>query len=228
MQRTQELGPTEHEEIFKILRSHNIDHTQNNNGVFVNLNRVPDATIHEVQRFVDFCFDNKQDLDEYDKRLNECKLSQNYDRFLGVGPMLPMAQGLDPLPSLDAGQQAEEFEIQLDLQLPSQHGNMESTTVTLGTAGTSRDVIEAPDVDASAVTVTPYAAVTGALVPPAGQPSAPPNWAVGTKRMMNSKFHLAKKKYSKKRVADRRNDGMDHTSNELTLDPFLMPGLLQT
>jgi hypothetical protein len=84
MQRTQELGPTEHEEIFKILQRHDVGHTQNNNGIFVNLSTVPDAVVAEVQRFVDFCFDNKQEMDDYDKRINECKLSQNYDKFMGV------------------------------------------------------------------------------------------------------------------------------------------------
>lgn len=84
IQRTQELGPTEHEEIFKILSTSGIGHTRNKNGVFINLSSVPDEVLCLVHKFVDFCIGNKHDLDEYDKRLNECKLNQNYQAFLRV------------------------------------------------------------------------------------------------------------------------------------------------
>jgi hypothetical protein len=161
MQRTQDLGPTEHEEIFKILNMSGIDHTQNNNGVFINLSRVPDDVVDRVQNFVDFCFDNKHDLDEYDKRLNECKLSNNYDRIRGTKPDTEDDAGTD-------------------------------------------------EPKASPVQFAP----APALPPPSDTLTSV------AKRIMNSKFHQAKKKYAKKRVVDRKNDDM--SSHDLLPEPYLI------
>lgn len=94
LSRVQELGTTEHAEIFRMLCEGGVEHMQNNYGVFVNLARVSDAVMRQVQDFVNFCLDNKQDLDEYDKRLNECKLSQNFQRMMG-GEGVRQADGAD-------------------------------------------------------------------------------------------------------------------------------------
>lgn len=72
------LSKTEHEEIFKIMRSKEESFTQNKNGVFFNLSNISDAIIKEIDMFVEFCLKNKKELDEYDKKLNECKISNNY------------------------------------------------------------------------------------------------------------------------------------------------------
>lgn len=149
MQRTQDLGPTEHEEIFKIIRDCDVEHTQNNNGVFVNLTRVSDDVVDRVRRFVDFCIENKQDLDAYDKRLNECKLMQSFDKLTT---------------------QASEF---------------------LAPAGKA---------------------------PTASEVSAQTFSVAGAKRMTQSRFHLAKKYYTKKRVSDRRTAENDASANELVPD----------
>lgn len=71
------LSDTEHNEIFKLLREHNIPFTQNRNGVFLNFKNVPDDIVEVIDQFVTFCYANKKDLDEYDKRLIECKLNNN-------------------------------------------------------------------------------------------------------------------------------------------------------
>lgn len=70
------LTPTEHEEIFAIIRgaAGSATFTRNNNGVFFNLASLPDDVMAQIDRFVAFCMDNKQALDEYDKKLNESKL----------------------------------------------------------------------------------------------------------------------------------------------------------
>lgn len=76
------LSETEHEEIFKIMRYNNVDFTQNNNGVFFNISTVPESVIEQISNFVTFCSENKKKLDEYDKRINECKINNNYDEIL--------------------------------------------------------------------------------------------------------------------------------------------------
>lgn len=70
------LGPTEHQEIFRILLKHNIPFTQNNNGTFVNISSTPESIIEEISNFVSFCTQNNKELDEYDKMLHQCKLYQ--------------------------------------------------------------------------------------------------------------------------------------------------------
>ena len=72
-QRIGELGSTEHMEIYGIITQHGIEHTRNKNGVFVNMSTLPNDVVHTIHQFVSFCHDNKIVLDEYDKRLNECK-----------------------------------------------------------------------------------------------------------------------------------------------------------
>lgn len=76
-QRISELGPTEHKEIYGILNTHSVEYTRNSNGVFVNMTTLPDVILSIIEQFVSFCHDNKLILDEYDKRLSECKFNSN-------------------------------------------------------------------------------------------------------------------------------------------------------
>lgn len=76
------LSATEHEEILKIISHHNIHFSRNKNGVFFNLSSLNDAIIKELDDFVTYCVSNKKELDEYDKKLNECKLSNNFQSML--------------------------------------------------------------------------------------------------------------------------------------------------
>lgn len=82
MDRISMLSDTEHNEIFKLLKDRGISFTQNRNGVFLNFKSVPDDVIISIDQFVTFCFANKKDLDEYDKRLNECKLNNNVESLV--------------------------------------------------------------------------------------------------------------------------------------------------
>jgi hypothetical protein len=83
MERIGTLGTTEHAEIFRILKRHSIPHTQNKNGIFINVTSVPDEVVKEVADFVAFCFHNNKELEEYEKNLNQCKLYQNLDCLQG-------------------------------------------------------------------------------------------------------------------------------------------------
>lgn len=78
IEKISKLSKIEHEEIFKLMKSKNEAFTQNKNGVFFNLSMISDEIVTEVEQFVDFCLKNKQELDDYDKKLNECKISNNY------------------------------------------------------------------------------------------------------------------------------------------------------
>lgn len=82
MEKITALGSTEHTEIFRILKKYNVPHTQNNNGIFVNITSVPEEILKEVHDFVSYCSLNNKELEDYDKKLNQCKLYQNLDCML--------------------------------------------------------------------------------------------------------------------------------------------------
>lgn len=77
------MTKTEHEEIFKIIRDKNADlnYSKNKNGVFLNLSSLSDETIHDVNNFVTYCINNKKELDEYDKKINECKINNSLNNL---------------------------------------------------------------------------------------------------------------------------------------------------
>ena len=117
MQRIQELGPTEHAEIFKMLSEHGVDYTRNSNGIFVNLSCVPAAVLNSLNTFVSFYIDNNHSLNEYDKRLSECKINASAavdepgDAKGGVGDgdeATPEAKEVEGEEAEEGGEEAEE------------------------------------------------------------------------------------------------------------------------
>lgn len=70
------LTKTEHNEIFKILHDYNINFTQNNNGLFFNLSEIDNSVIEKIDHLVNFFILNKKELDEHDKKINDCKNNQ--------------------------------------------------------------------------------------------------------------------------------------------------------
>jgi hypothetical protein len=71
------LGPFEHGEIFRMFEHHNVPYTRNKNGIFVNITSLDPTILEELAVFVKFCQKNNEELEDYDKRLNQCKLYQN-------------------------------------------------------------------------------------------------------------------------------------------------------
>ena len=61
----------------KIVKKSNVTYSQNKNGIFFNLSNLPDDFVKEIDDLVNYCMSNKKDLDEYDKIINECKMSNN-------------------------------------------------------------------------------------------------------------------------------------------------------
>lgn len=89
------LSTTEHEEIYRIICDHSVNVSKNKNGVFFNLSSVENDVVAKIDAFVSYCVSNKVQLDEYDKRLNECKMSNKY------GKIENMNIRLENLPSSD-------------------------------------------------------------------------------------------------------------------------------
>ncbi len=85
------LSKTEHEEIYKILlkfnssdKENNICFTRNKNGVFFNLSSIGDDLYVELDNFVNYCISNQKNLDDYDKKINECKINNNYNNIIHI------------------------------------------------------------------------------------------------------------------------------------------------
>lgn len=83
------LSKTEHEEIYKILKDFSmkseessIKFSKNKNGIFFNLSDIADELYDELDKFVQYCTNNKKDLDDYDKRINECKINNNFTNII--------------------------------------------------------------------------------------------------------------------------------------------------
>lgn len=53
----------EHLEILKIIKNNNDKFSENDNGVFINLSKLKKSTFIEINKFVDFCMNNKRNLE---------------------------------------------------------------------------------------------------------------------------------------------------------------------
>jgi hypothetical protein len=78
------LSSTEHEEIYRIITCSAVNTSKNKNGVFFNLSGIDDEIIEKIDTFVNYCISNKHELDEYDKKLNECKLNNKYSDIVNM------------------------------------------------------------------------------------------------------------------------------------------------
>ena len=90
------LSQTEHDEIFKMLkRDTQMNFTQNKNGVFFDISLLEDDIVTKVEQFVDFCTNNKIELDEYDKQINECKMNNSFDRIKQQHQSIPLSSAIN-------------------------------------------------------------------------------------------------------------------------------------
>jgi len=60
------LCQTEIDEIFKILYKNNSTYTQNNNGIFVNLNWVDPGILKQIHDYISFCLTSQTEINKYE------------------------------------------------------------------------------------------------------------------------------------------------------------------
>lgn len=77
------LSYTEHMEIFKILQD-KCNFTQNNNGIFFSISTLDDDSLQQINEFVNFCIENQVKLDEYDRKYNECRHQNCFERLIDM------------------------------------------------------------------------------------------------------------------------------------------------
>lgn len=95
-ERINTLSKMEHDEIFKIIKD-KTSYSKNKNGVFFNLSNLDQLVVDEIDKFVNYCINNKQDLDDYDKKMNECKMNHNFTNMMGENDELTIKPIVCPI-----------------------------------------------------------------------------------------------------------------------------------
>lgn len=69
------LVKSEQEQIFLILKKHKLDYSENSNGVFFDLSRIPREPFEEIQKFLSFCQANRSEFEARNKQMETSRLS---------------------------------------------------------------------------------------------------------------------------------------------------------
>jgi len=57
---------TEIDEIFKLIHKNNSKYTQNNNGIFINLNWVDEPILKQINDYINFCLKSQTEISKYE------------------------------------------------------------------------------------------------------------------------------------------------------------------
>ena len=71
-EKIESLDDNEHREILKIIKKYKCKFTENNNGIFINMNKLSDSVISEIEAFLEFSNENNKMLT---KRNNVLKIN---------------------------------------------------------------------------------------------------------------------------------------------------------
>lgn len=229
------LGATEHQEIFLMLQTHGIAHSSNSNGVFINLSTVPDDVLAIVRAFVDYCADNKKTLDEYEKRIQECKITHKFDRITasdkgkerdktnegdepieGVGlegistsssvsvsvSTSASTSASAPCPLSVCGSDFVTSDLPDATVCPSPSIHNEVLPVSGAAQTQPTKDIEGPDQPFSILVLPLVTSTSCPSTIPVPVPTIPP---AGANALNNGRFQAAKKRFSRRKIIDRRN-----------------------
>ena len=78
------LSATEHNEIFKIISETGYSFSKNNNGIFYNMSEFDEELVNRIDKFVTYCIENNRELDEYARKISECKMTNNFDNLSAI------------------------------------------------------------------------------------------------------------------------------------------------
>jgi hypothetical protein len=62
----EKISQNEVEEIFKMIHMYGCSYTKNNNGLFINLTRIPDELLSKIEQYVKFCNRSQTELKKYE------------------------------------------------------------------------------------------------------------------------------------------------------------------
>lgn len=75
------LVKSEQEQVFLILKKHKLDYSENSNGVFFDLSRIPNEPFEEIQKFLEFCQTNRNEFETRNKQMETSRLSLGESSF---------------------------------------------------------------------------------------------------------------------------------------------------
>lgn len=228
MHRISALGPTAHDEIFRRLKQNGVGHTQNANGMFVNLSFVDDALLGEISKFVDYCSDIERDIAGWDAKMNHCR--RGFSAYAH-------AHGLGGGCSGDEGGEEERHENGEDERSRGGYASSADDACLGRRGGGANDKADAGGADApdnvQHASAPSRAAATGGradcllrlkTILPVDDKTC--------KRRSLSKFAVARKRFSRKRVPTDKKPSATGASevdyeHELKPEPYIFPGAEQ-
>lgn len=75
------LVKSEQEQIFLILKRYRVDYSENSNGVFFDLSRVPEEAFQEMKKFLSFCQTNQKDFEVRERQMESSRLNLGETSF---------------------------------------------------------------------------------------------------------------------------------------------------
>lgn len=69
------LVVSEQEEIFRILKRGDCEYSENTNGVFFDVSRIPSSVFQEMKKFIVFCQANRKNFEERDREMEDSRLN---------------------------------------------------------------------------------------------------------------------------------------------------------
>lgn len=122
------LGTAAHEEIFRMLKADNVNHTRNKYGIHINLSSVDDELIGKICNFVDYCICKDKDLKEYNQKLEEYRVNKRFDALPMPNASAAQGGGWDGAPAPVAASTSNDADDIYQLQSPK--GGCSSFLVT--------------------------------------------------------------------------------------------------
>jgi hypothetical protein len=75
LEELKKLVKSEQTQIFRILKKHKIEFTENSSGILFDLCKVSKEAFVEIQAFLSFCQDNRNDFEERDRKMELSRLN---------------------------------------------------------------------------------------------------------------------------------------------------------
>lgn len=67
------MSKENHEDIYNVIKKHDIKHTKNNNGIFINLSDVNEDCLNELIKYIKFINNNNDNSIEFEKKKEDSK-----------------------------------------------------------------------------------------------------------------------------------------------------------
>jgi hypothetical protein len=75
LEELKKLVKSEQAQIFRILKKYNVEFTENSSGILFDLTKVSKEAFDEIQTFLSFCQDNRNDFEERDRKMEISRLN---------------------------------------------------------------------------------------------------------------------------------------------------------